>query len=150
MKNYQTISYAAIDLFEMLQQLEGGIEPDMEQFFEAALLLFGADRIRKWRDEGDYDRIKRALQQNLEVFKDADTTGDGFISRLQYLHTFGRLVDRNGKNILETSEKVESTDVNMKKSIISDIAQVMDISETVAIIAMASAHRNIMEKDINA
>lgn len=30
MKNYQTISYAAIDLFEMLQQLEGGIEPDKE------------------------------------------------------------------------------------------------------------------------
>lgn len=38
MTNYKTINYAAIDLSEMLRQLEAGEEPDMEQFFATAKL----------------------------------------------------------------------------------------------------------------
>lgn len=122
MTKYQTINYAAIDLFEMLQQLDEGKEPDMEQFFEAATLLFGRNHLIEWRDNGDYDRIKTALQQNLPIFRDAETTGDGFISRMNYLHTFGKFVNRNGENLLEISETLESADAGLKKEIISDIA----------------------------
>lgn len=147
MTKYKTIRYAAIDLFEMLRQLEAGDEPDMEQFFAAAVLLFGRDHLIEWRDSGDYDRIKTALQQNLQIFRDAETTGDGFIRRMYYLHTFGKLVDKNGENLLEITERLENDDVGLKKNIISDIAQVMGVSETVAIVAMVSAKRNIMEKN---
>lgn len=39
MTNYKTINYAAIDLSEMLRQLEAGEEPDMEQFFCSGHLI---------------------------------------------------------------------------------------------------------------
>ena len=150
MTNYKTINYAAIDLSEMLRQLEAGEEPDMEQFFAAATLLFGRDHLMEWRDNGDYDRIKQALQQNLQIFRDAETTGDGFISRLQYLHQIGRLVNKNGENILEISEKLESADVELKKNIICDIARAMGVSETVILVAMVSAKRRMTEENTNA
>ena len=68
---------------------------------------------------------------------------------MNYLHTFGKFVNRNGENLLESSENLESADAGLKKEIISDIARVMDISETVVVIAMLSAQRNLMEKDTN-
>ena len=150
MMKYKTLRYAAIDLSEMLRQLDAGQEPDMEQLFEAALLLFGREHLREWHDNGGYDRIEQALQQNLQIFRDAETTGDGFIKRMYHLYTSGQLMDKNGKNILEISEQSESADIGLKKEIISDIARVMDISETVVVIAMVSAKRSIMEKSTNA
>lgn len=150
MIKYQTLRYAAVDLFEMLRKLENGEKPDMEQLFAAAVLLFGKDHLIEWRDAGDYDRIKQVLQQNLQIFRDAETTGDGFMKRLYNLHTSGKLVDKDGENLLEVSENLESADIGLKKEIISDIAKAMEVSETVVIIAMVSAGKSLTEKNANA
>lgn len=69
----------------------------------AATLLFGDDNLIAWGREGGYAKLMDALNDNITVFRDAETTGRGFLIRLYTLWRDGAFVDQNGKNLLETS-----------------------------------------------
>ena len=143
MTNYQTIRYAVVDLYEMLKQLKDGKEPDMEKLFSAIRLLFGRKKAKNWMRKNDYEGIRQALDENMPIFQDAETTGYGFLQRMFQLYGSGKLVDENGKDLIEIYENMEKEDIEGYMQSITDIAQAMGISPTVVVIALHFGNETI-------
>lgn len=129
MMKYQTINAAAISLYSQFQSED---KLDIEAFWEAANLLFGAELLTAWAEAGGYDKIFEALQKNLRVFRDADTTGRGFIKRLYQLSEADVFTDNSGENSLKISVNPEGElDLGITPDNLHDAAQKMEISPTV-------------------
>lgn len=81
---------------------------------------------------GGYNKIFEALQKNLRVFRDADTTGRGFVNRLYQLSREGCFVNENGENTLKISVNPEGElDLGITPDNLHGVAQIMEISPAV-------------------
>lgn len=144
-RKFHSISAAAISLYTQFQSKD---ELNTEAFWEAANLLFGEELLTAWANDGGYNKIFEALQKNLRVFQDADTTGIAFVKRLYQLSKAGCFVNENGENTLKISVNPEGElDLGITPDNLQDVAQKMEISEVALCVCLHSLVRNTGKKN---
>lgn len=92
-------------LAEAAEELQKQIELDkfdIPRFCVAANLLFGEKLLSEWGSAEDpVVHIKKALEDNMQIFRDADTNGFSFLARVIALGAAGAFTEENGKKALE-------------------------------------------------
>ncbi len=92
-------------LAEAAEELQKQIELDkfdIPRFYVAANLLFGDKLLSEWcNTEDPIACIQKALNDNMQIFRDADTNGFSFLARVIALGAAGAFTDENGKKVLE-------------------------------------------------
>lgn len=132
---FTTVSGAARALYMCLQAKKYD-DPD---FWPAATLLFGDRNTIAWAKGGGYAKLADALHENMTVFKDAETTGIGFLARLYTLWGNGAFVDDSGKNLLEISKDSDGKwDFGISADNKALIAEKMEISDAVLDICLVA------------
>jgi len=105
---------------------------DMDVFWTAAGLLFCKDNLLAWADNGDYAKIHDALLTNMPVFRDCDTTGEGFVGRLCDLYNNGAFTDENGNKTLHITQNGNGMwDLGIRPDNAKLVADKMEVSEAV-------------------
>lgn len=123
-----------------LDILCGGNEKDNDQIWQLTELLYGENNVSVWKENGGTEKIREMFRKNLEVFQNADTTGQGFRNRLAELYTAGEFVDETGEDFLESA--LASDDEELIDNLADLIIEKMCISERVAAICLASLARD--------
>lgn len=123
-------------LGEAAEELQKQIEQDkfdIPRFYVAANLLFGDKLLSEWGSAEDpVACIKKALNDNMQIFRDADTNGFSFLARVIALGAAGAFTDENGKKALEVvpNEKGQMT-IKVAPDSMDTILRVMQISTLV-------------------
>lgn len=123
-------------LAEAAEELQKQIDKDkfdIPRFCVAANLLFGEKRLSEWGSaENPIVHIKKALDDNMQIFRDADTNGFSFLARVIALGAAGAFIDENGKKVLEIVPG-ENGQMNIKVApdSLDTILSVMQISALV-------------------
>lgn len=107
-----------------------------KQFYEYAALLFGEKNLTIWEKQGGKEKIRDMLRTNLEVFQDADTSGEGFVKRLCEMYSFGAFVDETGSDFLDAA--LASDDEEMIGDLADLIMAKMGISAEVTYVCLTS------------
>ena len=95
---FNSLGEAAGELQKQISQNEYNIP----RFCVAADLLFGEKLLFEWRNTDDpIAHIQKALDENMQIFWDADTTAFSFLARVIALGAAGAFTDENGKKALE-------------------------------------------------
>lgn len=134
MKNMYGVIYGSLaEAAEELQKQIALNTYDNPRFYVAANLLFGDKLLSEWcNTEDPIACIQKALDDNMQIFRDADTNGLSFLARVIALGAAGAFTDENGKKVLEV---VPMEDGKMVMNIASDsmdtILRVMQISALV-------------------
>lgn len=99
---YGVIYGSLAEAAEELQKQIALNEYDIPRFYVAANLLFGEKLLSEWGSAEDpVVHIKKALDDNMQIFRDADTNGFSFLARVIALGAAGAFTDENGKKVLE-------------------------------------------------
>ena len=103
MKNMYGVIYGSLaEAAEELQKQIALNTYDNLRFYVAANLLFGDKLLFEWCNTGDpIACIQKALDDNMQIFRDADTNGFSFLARVIALGAAGAFTDENGKKVLE-------------------------------------------------
>ena len=123
-------------LAEAAEELQKQIELDTydnPRFYVAANLLFGDKLLSEWcNTEDPIACIQKALDDNMQIFRDADTNGFSFLARVIALGAAGAFTDENGKKVLEVVPG-ENGQMNIKVApdSMDTILSVMQISTLV-------------------
>lgn len=134
MNNVYGVIYGS--LAEAAEELQKQIELDkfdIPRFCVAANLLFGDKLLPEWGNTEDpIACIKKALNDNMQIFRDADTNGFSFLARVIALGAAGAFTDENGKKALEVvpNEKGQMT-IKVAPDSMDTILRVMQISALV-------------------
>lgn len=141
---FNSLGEAAGELQKQISQNEY----DIPRFCVAANLLFGEKRLSEWGSAEDpIVHIKKALDDNMQIFRDADTNGFSFLARVIALGAAGAFTDENGKKVLEV---VQGENGQMKIKVAPDsldtILSVMQISALVYTRCGESLQEYMMKK----
>lgn len=99
---YGVIYGSLAEAAEELQKQIALNEYDNPRFYVAANLLFGDKLLSEWcNTEDPIACIQKALNDNMQIFRDADTNGFSFLARVIALGAAGAFTDENGKKVLE-------------------------------------------------
>lgn len=90
-------SYA--DAFKELNEQFVAGTTNSNAFWAAAEFLFGADQLQEWGWADGLDEIYSAMQKNVDIFKDADSAGAGFLDRLYAISEAGEIKADDGSVI---------------------------------------------------
>lgn len=103
MKNMYGVIYGSLaEAAEELQKQIALNTYDNPRFYVAANLLFGDKLLSEWcNTENPIACIQKALNDNMQIFRDADTNGFSFLARVIALGAAGAFTDENGKKVLE-------------------------------------------------
>ena len=149
MKNMYGVIYGSLaEAAEELQKQIALDTYDNPRFYVAANLLFGDKLLTEWcKTEDLVACIEKALNDNMEVFRDADTNGLSFLARVIALGEAGAFVNADGKKVLEI---IWEEDGKMKMEIEPDsvetILSVMQISSLVYARCGESLQEYMMKK----
>lgn len=100
-------SYAAA-FKELNEQFVAGTT-NSNAFWAAAEFLFGADQLQEWGWADGLDEIYSAMQKNVDIFKDADSAGAGFLDRLYAISEAGEIKADDGSVIAEIQKLSDGT-----------------------------------------
>lgn len=134
MKNFYGVIFNSLaEAAEELQKQIALNEYDIPRFCVAADLLFGDKLLSEWCYTKDpVVHIQKALDDNMQIFRDADTNGFSFLARIIALGAAGAFTDENGEKILEV-DPAENGLMNIKVApdSMDTILSVMQISPLV-------------------
>lgn len=80
------------------------------QFWASAEYLFGADKLDEWGWADGIDKIHDALVGTSVVFGDAESSGDGFLKKMEEIASEGKIIGEDGSIIAEISDDSWSID----------------------------------------
>jgi len=108
-------------------------------FWAAAEYLFGSDQLNEWGWADGIDQIYEAMQKNVAIFQDAESSGAGFLEQLYKIAEGGKVLDSEG-NVLAEIQKFSdgSYDFNIDASNLDALADRMGITKE-AVIACVQA-----------
>ena len=134
MNNMYGIIFSSLaEAAEELQKQIALNQYDIPRFCVAADLLFGDKLLSEWRNTEDpIAQIQKALNENMQIFRDADTTAFSFLARVIALGAAGAFTDENGKRTLEVvpNEKGQMI-IKVAPDSMDTILRVMQISALV-------------------
>lgn len=134
MKNMYGVIYGSLaEAAEELQKQIALNEYDITRFYVAANLLFGDKLLSEWGSAEDpIACIQKALNDNMQIFRDADTNGFRFLARVIALGAAGAFTDENGKKVLEVVPgKNGRMNIKVAPDSMETILSVMQISALV-------------------
>lgn len=139
-------------LAEAAEELQKQIERDkfdIPRFCVAANLLFGDKLLTEWcKTEDLVACIEKALNDNMEVFRDADTNGLSFLARVIALGEAGAFINADGKKVLEIIwEEDGKMKMKMEQDSMETILHVMQISSLVYARCGESLHEYMKKKE---
>ena len=88
-----------VDAFKELNEQFVAGTTNSNAFWAAAEFLFGADQLQEWGWADGLDEIYSAMQKNVDIFKDADSAGAGFLDRLYAISEAGEIKADDGSVI---------------------------------------------------
>ena len=118
------------DAFTKLnEQFEAGTT-NSNTFWAAAEYLFGTEQLNAWGWQDGIDNIYNAMKENVDIFKDADSAGYGFLQRLYDISEGGQVLNENG-DWLADIEKLEdgSYKFDIDDMRLDELAEKMGMSE---------------------
>lgn len=123
-------------LAEAAEELQKQIEQDkfdISRFCVAANLLFGEKLLSEWGSEEDpIVHIKKALDDNMQIFRDADTNGLSLYARIIALGAAGAFMDKKGEKVLEVVQGDNGKMImNVAPDRVDTILHIMQISPLV-------------------
>ena len=74
-----------------------------DEYWALAKVLLGKKNVNTWLEDGEAharEMIRKMLYRNLDMFRYADTTGEGFVKRLYRMFLDGDFVDDTGNDVL--------------------------------------------------
>lgn len=139
MKNFYGVIFNSLaEAAEELQKQIALNEYDIPQFCVAANLLFGDKLLSEWCNAEDpVVHVQKALDDNMQIFQDADTNGLGFLARIIELGTSDAFVDGDGRTVLKV---VQDADMCIEENSLDTILQVLQISPLVFVTCIKSLH----------
>lgn len=150
MKNMYGVIYGSLaEAAEELQKQIALDEYDIPRFCVAANLLFGEKLLSEWGSAEDpVVHIKKALDDNMQIFRDADTNGFSFLARVIALGEAGAFVNADGKKVLEIIwEEDGKMKMKMEQDSMETILHVMQISSLVYARCGESLHEYMKKKE---
>ena len=135
---YHSLGEAAEELQKQIKQNSY----DKPQFYVAADLLFGDKLLSEWcNTEDPVVHIQKALNDNIQIFRDADTNGLGFLARIIDLGTSDAFVDGDGRTVLKiVQDDNGEPDMCIEENSLDTILQVLQISPLVFVTCIKSLH----------
>lgn len=146
---YGVLFHSLAEAAEELQKQIALNEYDIPRFYVAANLLFGEKLLTEWcKTEDLVTCIEKALNDNMEVFRDADTNGFSFLARVIALGEAGAFVNADGKKVLEIIwEEDGKMKMKMEQDSMETILHVMQISSLVYARCGKSLHEYMKKKE---
>lgn len=137
---FQSLGEAAKELQRQIEQ-KTYIKPS---FYVAANLLFGEKLLNEWSKTGHpLDCIKKALDDNMQIFCDADETGMCFLSRMLTLGAVDTFVNESGEKIGKvTFDENGTPDMHLEDDDIDIVLYTMQVSELVFYTCAMAIQRN--------
>ena len=74
-----------------------------DEYWALAKVLLGKKNVNTWLEDGEAharEMIRKMLYRNLDMFRYADTTGEGLVKRLYRMFLDGDFVDDTGNDVL--------------------------------------------------
>lgn len=121
-------------------------------FWAAAEYLFGNDQLAVWGWADGLDEIYNAMKRNVDVFKDANSSGAGFLKRLYEISENGKILDNEGNVLAEIAKLSDgSYDFNIDASNLDALGEKMGLTREaiVACIQAISMFGEVNLYDIN-
>lgn len=137
---FQSLGEAAVELKKQIEQNTY----NKPRFYVAANLLFGEKLLNEWSKTGHpLDCIKKALDDNTQIFCDADETGMCFLSRMLTLGIVGAFVNESGEKIGKvTFDENGTPDMHLEDDDIDIVLHTMQVSELVFYTCAKTIQRN--------
>ena len=99
-------------------------------FWAAAEYLFGSEQLAIWGWEDGIDKIHKSMKENIEIFKESEDAGHGFLERLYDISKAGRVLDSTGDTLANIKKNANgSFDFDIDYDNISKLADKMSLSE---------------------
>ena len=128
-------SYAAA-FKELNEQFVAGTT-NSNAFWAAAEFLFGADQLQEWGWADGLDEIYSAMQKNVDIFKDADSAGAGFLDRLYAISEAGEIKADDGSVIGQIQKLSDgSYDFEFNEGNLDALADKLGITSEAALACM--------------
>ena len=94
------VAMAGLRLTRLCDHLD---ERSDNEYWRLARILLGEKNVDSWLVGGEAhakEMIRKMLYRNLDIFKDADTTGEGLLKRMYKMYIDGEFVDDTGNDLL--------------------------------------------------
>lgn len=128
-------SYA--DAFEKLNEQFVAGTTNSNTFWAAAEFLFGSEQLQAWGWADGLDKIYSAMQKNVDIFKDADSAGAGFLDRLYAISEAGEIKADDGSVIAEIEKLSDgSYDFQFDSGNLDALADKLGITSEAALACM--------------
>ena len=102
------------------------------KFWAAAEYIFGEDQLEEWGWSEGLAQIRQAMNDNVSIFKNAESAGTGFLQRIQTMATTtGDILDENGDAIANIKREADGSiafeffDIDS----VAKLADIMNLSE---------------------
>lgn len=126
-----------VDAFKELNDQFVAGTTNSNAFWAAAEFLFGADQLQEWGWADGLDEIYSAMQKNVDIFKDADSAGAGFLDRLYAISEAGEIKADDGSVIGQIQKLSDgSYDFEFNEGNLDALADKLGITSEAALACM--------------